>query len=129
MFIKIFKKYLFYFLCEIRFEFVGYLSDLEIDDSFFFLCLLKKRGFILYLIKEKFEELKLGDGILMFNKILSCLFKVGVIGNVFRRFKIDGGDVYLWLFNDEDLEMDLMLNFEIYCGLWDVLGIIKFKFR
>ncbi|WP_188117321.1 P-loop ATPase, Sll1717 family, partial [Klebsiella pneumoniae] len=129
MFTKISKKYSSYLLREIRSELAGHLSDSEIDDSFSLLRSVKKRGFTPHLIKEKFEELKLGDGTLTLNKILSCLFKVGAIGNVLRRSKTDGGDVYLWSFNDEDLEMDPTLNFEIHCGLWDALGIIKPKLR
>lgn len=122
MFTKISKKYSSYLLREIRSELAGHLSDSEIDDSFSLLRSVKKRGFTPHLIKEKFEELKLGDGTLTLNKILSCLFKVGAIGNVLRRSKTDGGDVYLWSFNDEDLEMDPTLNFEIHCGLWDALN-------
>lgn len=129
MFTKISKKYSSYLLREIRSELAGHLSDSEIDHCFSLLRSVKKRGFTTSLIMEKFEGLKLGEEVLPLNKILSYLFKVGAIGNILRRSKLDGGDVYLWSFNDEDLEMDPSLNFEIHCGLWDALGIIKPKVR
>ena len=129
MFTRTSKKYSSYLLREIRSELAGHLSDSEIDFCFSLLRSVKKRGFSINLIKEKFEGLNLGDFSLTLNNVLSVLFKVGAIGNILRRPKADGGDVYLWSFNDEDLEVDISMNFEIHCGLWDALGVIKPKIR
>ncbi|WP_039057067.1 hypothetical protein [Enterobacter sp. Bisph1] len=129
MFTKISKKYSSYLLREIRSELAGHLSDSEIDACFSLLRLVKKRGFTFNLIEEKYSGLDLSQDSLTLGKMLSSLFKVGAIGNVIRRSKVDGGDAYFWSYNDEDLEMDLSMNFEIHCGLWDALGVVKPKSR
>lgn len=129
MFTKLSKKYSSYLLREIRSELAGHISDSEIDACFLLIRSVKKRGFSQPLIESKYAELNFGHDALPLNKMLSYLFKVGAIGNVLRRSKADGGDVYLWSYNDEDLDIDPSLNYEIHCGLWDALGIIKPKHR
>lgn len=129
MFKKISKKYSSYLLREIRSELAGHISDSEIDDCFSLIHTVKKRGFTQSVIEGKYAGLNLGQNALSLNKMLSYLFKVGAICNVLRRAKIEGGDLYLWSYNDEDLKLDTSLNYEIHCGLWDALGIIKPKHR
>lgn len=129
MFTKISKKYSSYLLREIRSELSGHISDSEIDMCFSLIRKVKKRGFTQSVIESKYAELNLGQNVLALDKMLSYLFKAGAICNVLRRSKADGGDVYLWSYNDEDLDVDPSLNYEIHCGLWDALGIIKPKHR
>ncbi|WP_196005487.1 P-loop ATPase, Sll1717 family [Citrobacter freundii] len=123
------RKYSSYLLREIRSELAGHLQDSDIDDCFALLRTVKKRCFSPDFIKEKYEKLNLSSDALTLNKILEHLFKVGAIGNVLRRSKAEGGDAYLWSYTNEDLEADMSMNFEIHCGLWDALGVIKPKIR
>lgn len=129
MFTKISKKYSSYLLREIRSELAGHISDTEIDNCFTLIRTIKKRGFSQSVIEGKYAELEFGEDALPLNKMLSYLFKVGAICNVLRRAKVEGGDVYLWSYIDEDLTIDPSLNYEIHCGLWDALGIIKPRLR
>jgi len=126
---KISKKYSSYLLREIRSELAGHISDIDIDNCFSLIRTIKKRGFSQSVIEGKYAELEFGEDALPLNKMLSYLFKVGAICNVLRRAKVEGGDVYLWSYIDEDLTIDPSLNYEIHCGLWDALGIIKPRHR
>ncbi|HHR6575331.1 TPA: P-loop ATPase, Sll1717 family [Providencia alcalifaciens] len=129
MFTKLSKKYSSYLLREIRSELIGHISDSEIEDCFSLMRSVKKRGFTQSVIERNYVGLNFGQDALPLNKMLSYLFKAGAICNVLRRAKADGGDVYLWSYNDEDIDVDPSLNYEIHCGLWDALGIIKPKHR
>ncbi|WP_347290275.1 hypothetical protein [Kluyvera georgiana] len=129
MFINTAKKYSSYLLREIRAELAGHLQDSDIDDCFALLRTVKKRGFTPEFIKDKYSQMSLSGEALTLEKMLRHLFKVGAIGNVIRRSKADGGDVYLWSYANEDLESDMTMHFEIHCGLWDALGVIKPKIR
>lgn len=129
MFTSVLGKYSSYLLREIRSELAGHLNDEEIDDCFSLLRSVKKRGFTHPFITEKYNSLKFNDESPTLNAMLSSLFKVGAIGNVVKRSRVEGGDAYLWSYGNEDLQVDLSMNFEIHCGLWDALNVIKPRSR
>ena len=129
MFTKVLLRYSSYLLREVRSELAGHLDDSAIDDCFELLRSVKKRGFTLWVITEKYNSLGFSDDALTLKEMLVHLFKVGAICNVQKRSKQEGGDAYFWSYVNEDYSVDTSMNFEIHCGLWDALGILKPKFR
>lgn len=123
------RRYSSYLQREIKSELIGHVNDVELDSYFKFLSSIGKRAFTYNFAEKKNSELNFFESEESLKQALENLFRSGAICNVVRRSKDEGGNVYYWSYNDEDLGVNLDFGFEIHPGLWDCLKIPKPKFR
>jgi len=115
------ENYSKYFYKEIRNELSGHISDVEIDEGMLLLKQFKKADFEYIDIKLYFDTRKELYKNIDLDKILSYMFKFGVIGN---RWYIKEKDKYYysWAYR-ENVTIDFDKEFVVHLGIRKELSL------